>query len=238
VHPNQRAPPAVGLVQHRDALRGFPARPEIRRAGGKGPVARRRLAEIPTATRACDVRRSTSLVTTIARRYDEAFTSRATPSRIAAHSVEVDPTLKPVHRRLVHGRFAPGTTLTLVQQAAPGWKFSGWTGDCAGTGSCTVVLTQARSVTARFDAIRQLTLTVAVPAGASGQGTIGAIEGPAGTCAFGGGSACTVEVLSGTSVTLKATPAPGHRFLSGSGGPSAPSTTPDASCRSLSDEVG
>lgn len=46
--------------------------------------------------------------------------------------------------------FASGTSVTLTATAASGYSFSGWSGGCSGTGSCTVSMTQARSVTANF----------------------------------------------------------------------------------------
>ena len=49
-------------------------------------------------------------------------------------------------------RFTPETTVTLTATAAsiPSSSFVGWSGDCAGTGTCTVSMTQARTVTATF----------------------------------------------------------------------------------------
>jgi hypothetical protein len=49
--------------------------------------------------------------------------------------------------------FAAGTSVTLTADPDPGAAFAGWTGACAGSGPCTVVLSQARSVTARFSPI-------------------------------------------------------------------------------------
>jgi len=49
--------------------------------------------------------------------------------------------------------YASGTSVTLTAAAASGYSFSGWGGDCSGTGtSCTVSVTAARSVTAAFSA--------------------------------------------------------------------------------------
>ena len=42
------------------------------------------------------------------------------------------------------------TTITLTASAASGSTFTGWSGACTGTGSCTVLMTQPRSVTATF----------------------------------------------------------------------------------------
>lgn len=46
--------------------------------------------------------------------------------------------------------FAAGTAVTLTATAAPGSSFQGWSGDCSGTGSCTVAMDTYRSVTATF----------------------------------------------------------------------------------------
>jgi hypothetical protein len=46
--------------------------------------------------------------------------------------------------------FAPGTSVTLTATPAVSSTFTGWSGACSGTGTCTVSLTQARSVTAGF----------------------------------------------------------------------------------------
>ncbi len=47
--------------------------------------------------------------------------------------------------------YADGTLVTLNAVALAGSSFGAWGGDCAGTGSCTVTMDQARSVTATFD---------------------------------------------------------------------------------------
>ncbi|MGH2977978.1 MAG: InlB B-repeat-containing protein [Gaiellaceae bacterium] len=50
--------------------------------------------------------------------------------------------------------YAKGTSVTLNASAASGSTFSGWSGaGCTGTGSCTVAMTAAQSVTATFAAI-------------------------------------------------------------------------------------
>jgi hypothetical protein len=45
-----------------------------------------------------------------------------------------------------------GTIVTLTPQPRPGARFVGWTGadGCSGTGPCTLTVTSARTVTARF----------------------------------------------------------------------------------------
>lgn len=46
--------------------------------------------------------------------------------------------------------FASGSTVTLTAMPASGSKFTGWSGNCAGTGSCTLSMNAAKSVTATF----------------------------------------------------------------------------------------
>jgi uncharacterized repeat protein (TIGR02543 family) len=48
--------------------------------------------------------------------------------------------------------FASGTSVTLTAAAASGSTFAGWSGACTGTGTCTVSMTAARTVTATFTA--------------------------------------------------------------------------------------
>jgi len=55
--------------------------------------------------------------------------------------------------------FVSGTIVTLTATPAGSHTFAGWSGDCAGTGSCQVTMSQARSVTATFTALYQLTVT-------------------------------------------------------------------------------
>ena len=58
--------------------------------------------------------------------------------------------------------FYVGESVTLSAEPAVGSMFTGWSGDCAGTSTCVVPMTQARSVTATF------TLQPAAPTGVSG----------------------------------------------------------------------
>jgi len=46
--------------------------------------------------------------------------------------------------------FSAGTVVSLGATPAKNSAFAGWSGACAGTGACTVALTQAKSVTATF----------------------------------------------------------------------------------------
>ncbi|WP_257459550.1 cellulase family glycosylhydrolase [Archangium lipolyticum] len=47
--------------------------------------------------------------------------------------------------------YSSGTSVTLSAAAASGSTFAGWSGACSGTGTCTVSMTAARSVTATFN---------------------------------------------------------------------------------------
>jgi uncharacterized cupredoxin-like copper-binding protein len=47
--------------------------------------------------------------------------------------------------------FGEGTNVTLTANADAGSTFTGWSGACNGTGTCTVTMTGAKTVTAQFD---------------------------------------------------------------------------------------
>lgn len=49
--------------------------------------------------------------------------------------------------------YAANTSVSLTATPAAGQQFSGWGGACSGTGGCTVVMSQARSVSAAFAAM-------------------------------------------------------------------------------------
>lgn len=49
--------------------------------------------------------------------------------------------------------FNSGTSVTLTATPSTGSVFAGWIGDCSGTGTCIVTMTQARNVTATFNVV-------------------------------------------------------------------------------------
>jgi hypothetical protein len=49
--------------------------------------------------------------------------------------------------------FPNGTVVDLTPQATIGSVFAGWSGDCSGSGACSVSMIQARNVTATFDVL-------------------------------------------------------------------------------------
>ena len=94
---------------------------------------------------------------------------------------------------------AEGTEVTVTASPAEGYGFSGWSGDCSGTGPCLVIMDGDKTVTANFFTRFTLT-TMAEP---SSGGTVS----PEGTTSYD----------AGTQVTVTATPASGYNFSGWSG---------------------
>ena len=98
-----------------------------------------------------------------------------------------------------------GTMVTLVANGGADTTFGGWTGDCTNlTGPCTVTMSQARNVTARFDLAPTVLLTLSV----YGQGTVIASPAPTMgpmTCASTGTNTttCQLTYARNTNVTLR-----------------------------------
>jgi len=92
------------------------------------------------------------------------------------------------------GTYTSGTNVSLTASAASGWKFDHWGGDASGSSNpVTITMDSNKSVTAYF--VQYYTLTTSVsPAGS------GSVSPSSGT------------YLSGTNVSLTATPASGWRF--------------------------
>ncbi len=89
-----------------------------------------------------------------------------------------------------------GTQVVLIASPAPGSTFTGWSGACTGTGSCSVSIDAAKRVTATFEP-EKFVLTVTVLN--SGAGTISSV--PAGIVC-GVGQTCTASYTAGTVVWL------------------------------------
>jgi hypothetical protein len=51
-------------------------------------------------------------------------------------------------------KYAKGTVVTLTATPASGFEFTGWTGDCSGTGACSVTMSAAHTVGASFKAVQ------------------------------------------------------------------------------------
>ena len=110
--------------------------------------------------------------------------------------------------------YAVGTQVTLTAQADAGSTFIGWGGACSGTGSCSVSMASARSVTASFNAAPSNRL---VTLSKSGTGTGSVTSAPSGlSCAVDCPSAATSFASSAT-ITLTAQAASGSTFVGWSG---------------------
>jgi hypothetical protein len=111
--------------------------------------------------------------------------------------------------------FAKNTVVTLTPTASAGSTFTGWSGDCSGTGACTVTMDQARSVTATFDLIPVVpppSYTLTVGKNGTGSGTVTSSPG-----AINCGATCSQTYTQGTVVTLTPTPTAGSTFAGWSG---------------------
>ena len=105
--------------------------------------------------------------------------------------------------------FRHGTQVILSAAADPGSRFDGWTGACSGTASCTLNMTQPRTVVASFT---RLTWALSVVTAGSGTGDV--TSSPAGISC---GATCSADFVDGTMVSLTAAPRPGSRFDGWSG---------------------
>ena len=103
------------------------------------------------------------------------------------------------------GTYNSGTRVTVTANPASGWRFTGWSGACSGTSTCSVLMNGPKSVTASFTRITYVLSTGVSPAG--------------GGSVSGGGT-----YNSGTRVTVTANPASGWRFTGWSGACSGTST--------------
>jgi len=105
--------------------------------------------------------------------------------------------------------YAQGASVTLTATAGTDSTFTGWSGACSGTGTCTVQLGADTSVGANFDGPDQrLNLTL----DGNGSGTV--TSDPAGIDC---GAVCSSPFPTGSSVTLTATADSGSVFAGWSG---------------------
>ena len=120
--------------------------------------------------------------------------------------------------------YPPGTVVTVTNTPATGHYFSGWSGACSGTGTCSLTLNAERSVTASFTPT-SYPLSVMIQYNGGGNGTV--TSAPAGiTCGIGG-SACNASFPFNSQVALTADPDPMNgRFVQWTAGPCTGSTNP------------
>ncbi len=98
-----------------------------------------------------------------------------------------------------------GANVSLAATPSSGYTFSGWSGACTGTGTCSFTMNANKSVTATFSPT-----TYILSVTKSGSGTV---TGNGINC----GTTCSANVSSGTSVSLTAAPSSGYTFSGWSG---------------------
>jgi len=105
--------------------------------------------------------------------------------------------------------YTSGTPVSLTATPASGSIFTGWGGDCSGTGSCQVTMDAAKSVTATFTL---QTFSLTITKAQSGTGMVTSSDNKI-NC----GSICSATYTSGAQATLTATPSNGSTFSGWSG---------------------
>jgi hypothetical protein len=106
--------------------------------------------------------------------------------------------------------YASNSNVVLTATPDLGSTFIGWSGtgiNCPGTGTCTVTMDASKTVTATFNA--NVAVNYSLNLTKAGSGTITGSCTPAPTC--------TQSYVSGTLVTLTATPSAGYNFTGWSG---------------------
>jgi len=97
---------------------------------------------------------------------------------------------------------ARGATPTLAASAAAGSAFVEWGGPCSGAAACTLTMSDAQNVSARFELLRRVTVT------RSGTGA-GSVSGPGGIAC---GATCAASFPNGASLSVSAQAEQGSRF--------------------------
>ncbi len=97
--------------------------------------------------------------------------------------------------------FPSGTAVTLTATAGEGSVFTGWSGDCAGTGECTLTMDAQRSVTATFEWTSPVHFQLGI--GGTGNDSVRAVDVDVGANVFAAGYVRdTVDFGMGPTATL------------------------------------
>ncbi|MDP2829977.1 MAG: hypothetical protein Q8O37_15405 [Sulfuricellaceae bacterium] len=102
----------------------------------------------------------------------------------------------------------PGASVTLTATPTLGYYFTGWSGDCTGTGSCVATMDAYRNVTATFKAVYPLTVTLLTSGPVVGR----VVSSPVGIFCGSDFIDCSENYVVDTTVTLTATPESGYYF--------------------------
>ncbi len=108
--------------------------------------------------------------------------------------------------------FNQGSSVVLTATPAAGSSFTGWSGACTGTGTCTVAMDAIKNVTATFTVNPPVTFALTITKAGTGTGAVS--SDPVGIDC---GSSCTTNFNESTVVTLTATPVSGSSFTGWSG---------------------
>jgi hypothetical protein len=114
--------------------------------------------------------------------------------------------------------YDPNTSVSLTVEVDPSQVFTSWSGDCVGSGPCTLDMSLDRSVTATF-ATNPTTFNLTVNETGTGSGLVGAAENAL-PCA---GNTCSGTYPSGTTIYIAALADPGSTF-NGWSDPNCPQT--------------
>jgi hypothetical protein len=106
--------------------------------------------------------------------------------------------------------YSDGTSVSLTATPDSGYQLTSWSGDCVGAGSCNIVMSQARNVTATFEEVSSGNVRLTVTTSSGGVVT----SSPSGiNC----GSDCSEDFNTNTIVNLTATSDSGFKLNSWNG---------------------
>jgi subtilisin family serine protease len=106
--------------------------------------------------------------------------------------------------------FSPSSVVTLQPVVPAGSVFKGWSGACRGSRKCKIKMSSDKSVTALFEEVPVVTLSVSYNTQGTNLGTISFVQ-PDGVAACNGN--CTKEFSEGQKVRLTAQASSGYRFI-------------------------
>lgn len=110
--------------------------------------------------------------------------------------------------------YPSNSAVRLVATPNAGSTFSGWSGDCTGTGQCVVDMSKERTVTATFAVPPVLVFALSLTLSGQGTGTVNSSPQGIGCTLVSGtrSGTCTATYALGTQVTLIAAAASGSSF--------------------------